>query len=68
MHPVKKASKSTDVEILENIAVSHGGSTVVAAKLINEVKLLVVKIYSLFYNTNTNYLVGYIKYLQLLYL
>ncbi|XP_045822849.1 probable protein phosphatase 2C 39 [Trifolium pratense] len=41
---VKKACKATDDEILENIADSRGGSTAVAAILINGVKLLVINV------------------------
>ncbi|KAG4398640.1 hypothetical protein GLYMA_08G081400v4 [Glycine max] len=44
VHAVKKACKATDDEILENIADSRGGSTAVAAILINGVKLLVANI------------------------
>lgn len=44
VHAVKKACKATDEEILENIADSRGGSTAVAAILINGVKLLVFNV------------------------
>lgn len=44
MHAVKKACKATGDEILETVADSHGGSTAVAAILINGVKLLVVNV------------------------
>lgn len=44
MHAVKKACKATDDEILENIADWRGGSTAVAAILINGVKMLVVNV------------------------
>ncbi|KAJ1394897.1 PPM-type phosphatase domain [Sesbania bispinosa] len=44
VHAVKKACKATDDEILESIADSHGGSTAVAAILINGVKLVVVNV------------------------
>lgn len=41
---IKKACKATDDEILENIADSSGGSTAVAAILVNGVKLLVANV------------------------
>ncbi|MED6120417.1 hypothetical protein PIB30_020769 [Stylosanthes scabra] len=44
VHAVKKACKATDNEILENIADSRGGSTAVAAILIDGVKLLVANV------------------------
>ncbi|KAG5057804.1 hypothetical protein JHK82_012784 [Glycine max] len=44
VHAVKKACKAMDDEILESIADSRGGSTAVAAILINGVKLLVVNV------------------------
>ncbi|CAI8617793.1 unnamed protein product [Vicia faba] len=44
VHAVKKASKTTDEEILENIADWRGGSTAVAAILINGVKLIVINV------------------------
>lgn len=44
MHAVKKACKATDDEILENIADWRGGSTAVAAILINGVKLIVINV------------------------
>jgi protein phosphatase 2C family protein 2/3 len=44
VHAVKKACKATDDEILENITNSRGGSTAVAAILINGVKLLVFNV------------------------
>ncbi|KAK7319311.1 hypothetical protein RJT34_04030 [Clitoria ternatea] len=44
VHAVKKACKSTDDEILENIAGSHGGSTAVAAILVNGVRLLIANV------------------------
>ncbi|XP_058735659.1 probable protein phosphatase 2C 28 [Vicia villosa] len=44
VHAVKKACKATDEEILENIADWRGGSTAVAAILINGVKLIVINV------------------------
>ncbi|RZC12184.1 putative protein phosphatase 2C 39 isoform C [Glycine soja] len=44
VHAVKKACKAMDDDILESIADSRGGSTAVAAILINGVKLLVVNV------------------------
>ena len=44
MHAVKRVCKATDDEILENMADSRGGSTAVAAILINGVKLLVANV------------------------
>ncbi|XP_029130185.1 probable protein phosphatase 2C 39 isoform X5 [Cajanus cajan] len=44
VYAVKKACKAIDDEILENIADSRGGSTAVAAILINGVKLLVANV------------------------
>lgn len=44
MHAVKKACKATDDEILENIADWRGGSTAVAAILINGVKVIVINV------------------------
>lgn len=44
MHAVKKACKATDKEILQNIADWRGGSTAVAAILINGVKLIVINV------------------------
>ncbi|WJX46730.1 protein-serine/threonine phosphatase [Trifolium repens] len=44
VHAVKNACKATDDEILENITNSRGGSTAVAAILINGVKLLVFNV------------------------
>ncbi|XP_072084858.1 probable protein phosphatase 2C 39 isoform X3 [Arachis hypogaea] len=44
VHAVKKVCKATNDEILENIADSRGGSTVVAAILIDGVKLLVANV------------------------
>ncbi|CAL5213762.1 unnamed protein product [Lathyrus oleraceus] len=44
VHAVKKACKATDDEILENIADWRGGSTAVAAILINGVKLIVINV------------------------
>ncbi|KAK7260420.1 hypothetical protein RIF29_26451 [Crotalaria pallida] len=41
---IKRACKATDDEILENVADSQGGSTAVAAILINGVKLLVANV------------------------
>jgi len=41
---IKKACKATDDEILENVADSRGGSTAVAAILVNGVKLLVANV------------------------
>ncbi|XP_020995072.1 probable protein phosphatase 2C 39 isoform X2 [Arachis duranensis] len=44
VHAVKKVCKATNVEILENIADLRGGSTAVAAILIDGVKLLVANV------------------------
>ncbi|KAE9610663.1 putative protein-serine/threonine phosphatase [Lupinus albus] len=44
VHAIKRACKATDDEILENIADSRGGSTAVAAILINGVKLVVANV------------------------